>query len=148
MEALFEAGGLHQNDLHNYDEGLRQPTKTPDILVPAQISKYIRAKYKRSWFTKTGLFFFDLCFLVDILLAVVDDYRSKAKGKRTDYYTMLVVELLTVDVNQSCTLSSLLAKKILNLTDCMGAIEWVFSAQSEVPLYPIIQRAWNYANIK
>lgn len=129
---LIKRGGLHKNAYPNYayPNTPEYKRKFPDIATPNQLAAILRSF--RSKFLYPIICVLDLFKLGDVVLARRDDEESKKKGKRTDYYTMLLTDLIVARATQD-TFVARLAAKLLKKDDYMGAISWVFGSQFDDP---------------
>lgn len=127
IDNMVERHGFHQNIMRNYDEPGK---KTPDITTPSEIAALIRGSDNK--ILSPLLLGLDCFYLVDIALAVYDDYLSKKKGGRTDAYTMLLTNII-VAKQKFWTPMLWVAGKALGLVDYKGAIEFIFRPESNDP---------------
>lgn len=129
---VTEQGGMHDNIYHNYVIPTEKTAaKMPDIVVPAQLSKWIRVN--NNW-TQIFLPFLDAFLLIDILLCLWDDSKSKARGKRTDYHTMLLMDLMVASQIKATWVGKLAFKIYTRFVDWSGAINYIFNFPGEIPL--------------
>jgi hypothetical protein len=127
IDRMVSRRGFHQNIRRNYDE---PGEKTPDFTTPSEIACLIRGT-SNVLFTP-ALLVLDGFYLLDILLAVYDDFLSKRKGGRTDAYTMLVTNLIVANQKYR-TPFSWLAGKALGLVDYKGALNYIFRREGGDP---------------
>lgn len=122
---LLKNFGFHFNYYPNYTKpgDADYKKKVPDFIHPSQISTYIRTTKNKLLYPI--LLISDLVYLIDIPVAMYDDYNSKKKGKRTDQYTMIITNMIANE-GKMPTPWFYLAKKILKHVDYYGAIDWIF----------------------
>lgn len=136
---LLKRGGFHQNTYPNYaiPGEDRYKAKIPDFLRPAEVSTIIRGTNSKLLYPLLVLI--DGFYLVDVVLAVYDDYLSKKKGKRTDQWVMLASNLLLTSKKMDTPLA-FLARKFMKMFDYAGSFEWLFGtvAFNDPPLHKIL----------
>ncbi len=139
LKRIFEVNnGFHDNVTPNYDEN-KDIVKTPDVVTPSQLSKFARMKK-----TKWAYFILDWFLIIDLILAWLDDVQCKKEGGRTDYYTMLIVDLLATKMYPALdTVPAKIARLLFNRTDGLNAVKWIFTRTSEPPLWKYAEEAWN-----
>jgi hypothetical protein len=69
---------------------------------------------------------------LDVYFAKLDDDKSKLKGGRTDYYTMLVMDIIASRYVQDTFVMKAVAK-LLSKYDYKGAIKHIFRPDYDDP---------------
>lgn len=138
FKEIMKRFGFHKNEYPNYTSpgDPLYKKKFPDIVTPSEIGDYLRS------FDSTLLYpllcGIDLFQFIDIYLAKKDDDASKLKGKRTDYYVMLCVNI-SVSRSVQDTFILKLAAKQLAKSDYKSSIEWIFGPKwDDPPLHKLI----------
>lgn len=118
--------GFNQNIYPNFavpgDANYKK--KVPDVIRPSQIADLI-AGLTDSKFATPVLYALDMFKFVDVVLARRDDNISKAKGSRTDYYTMLVMDIIVARAARDNFILKAVAKQ-LSKDDYKGALKHIF----------------------
>ena len=129
---LFKRGLFHKNTYPNYayPNTPEYRRKWPDVVTPNELAVILRSFHSRALYPVICIL--DLFKLGDIYLARKDDEESRKKGKRTDYYTMLLTDLVVARATQDTFVARWVAK-LLKKDDYKGAISWVFGKQFDDP---------------
>lgn len=144
IKKLFSRGGFHQNLYPNYAKPgePEYKRKIPDIITPSQISDWLRSY--RSNYLYPIICVLDVFKFVDVVLAELDDSKSRKKGKRTDYFVMLATDVIVSRYVQDTFVMRAVAK-YLSKTDYRSSIEWIFDPKWSDPpidklLLPLAER--------
>ena len=124
--------GFYPNVYPNYAVvgGSDYVKKVPDILTPAGVADYVRSR--RNPIMYPILCVLDLFKFVDIYLANRDDNEAKTRGKRTDYFVMLAMDVAVSRSVQDTFVMRAVAKA-LSKTDYKSSVEWIFSPRWDDP---------------
>lgn len=144
LKQLAGKFGFHKNVYPNYAKpgDADYKKKVPDIITPSEIADVLRSY--RSKMLYPIICILDLFKFIDIAFAERDDNISKAKGKRTDYYVMLCMDIAVSRAVQDTFVMRAVAKKLAK-SDYKSGIEWIFSPRWDDPpvaklLIPVCER--------
>lgn len=147
---ILKRFGFHHNVYPNYAKpnDPEYKWKIPDTLTPSEIADALRS-YRSVWLYPV-ISFLDLFKLVDVYLAERDDEISKKKGKRTDYFVMLCMDVAVSRAVQDTFVMRMVAKRLAK-TDYKSSIQWIFSPMWDDPpidklLIPVCERYIDNAN--
>jgi hypothetical protein len=132
LDRLKERNYLMQNKYPNFTDPRVEVVKPkfPDVPTPSFIACFYPKFHK----------FTDWFFILDILFAAYDDMKCKRNGTRTDYWTMLVMQMcMATWTSPARNLPLKLASRLIGAFDYKGAIRDVFGPRwASPPLYELI----------
>jgi len=106
--------------------------KVADIITPGQLRDIISG-VTNNWFDNYILMpALDLFKFADVYFAKKDDDRAKRKGKRTDYYVMLVTDIAVARATRDNFVLRLVAKALAK-SDYKSSITWIFEPKWSDP---------------
>lgn len=130
--SLIKRAGFHQNYHIGTDTtGVwYKDNKIPDPTTPAQVATFIRAL--DMWYFYPLLYILDAFLLADIYFSEKHDQKKKLENARTDYHTMLCIDMIKPALKYD-TFVAKLARKLYRKLDYKGAIAWIFRPDSNCP---------------